>query len=291
MFSTFKQRLLLAVYIFVILSIPVGAYLASQTKNVNSKAAEGSALSAKATPRPTLSPAKELLKTSETKAALSTPSPSSQPTQETSSPTIATSFGPTLALKATLEGRPATNQATKLFVGILEGTTLSANPKFLLSFSVDLPANGAYSNLSLAGLQSGTQYTALLKGASQIATATSFTMSPTVTNLSNGEGITMLTGDLNEDNVINSADLAIIQKAYGSNSKSVNWNENADLNKDGVVNSFDLGIVSKNLGQTGASGTWTSPIPKVATKSASLTPSAVGSPGDQSSGYWLWLPK
>lgn len=292
MFSTFKQRLLLGIYIFLILSIPVGAYLASQTKNVNSKASEGSALSAKATPRPTLSPAKELLKNSEKKALTSNPSPTSEPSPEPSSPTIATSFGPTLSLKATLEGRPTTNQATKLFVGILEGTTLPANPKFLLSFSIDLPANGSYSNLSLAGLQSGTQYTALLKGATQIAAASTFTMSPTVTNLNEGQAVSMLTGDLNDDNVINSVDLSLIQKAYGSNPSSGNWNENADLNKDGVVNSFDLAIVSKNLGQIGASGAWTSPIPKVATPSAAINQVLpVGSVDGSSQGYWLWIPK
>ncbi len=295
MFSTFKQRLLLGLYIFIILSIPVGAYLASETKNLKSSASEGSALNAKATPRPTLSPKKELLKNSETKALLSSPSPSSQPTPEPSSPTIATSFGPTLALKAVLEGRPANNQTTKLFVGIIEGTTLPANPKFLLSFSVDLPANGSYSNLSLAGLQAGTKYTALLKGAAQIAAASIFTMSPTVTNLNEGEAVNMLTGDLNEDNIINSTDISIIQKAYGSNSKSANWNENADLNKDGVVNAFDLGIISKNLGQVGASGAWTSPIP-TATPSASLNNSSgVGGPVLRSPqggvGYWIWIPK
>lgn len=293
MFSTFKQRLLLGMYIFIILSIPVGAYLASEAKVFKSKASEDNTVSVKATPRPTLSPAKKLLQDSESMVA-SNPSPTPQPSPEASSPTIAKSFGPTLSLKATMEGRPAGNQTTKLFVGIYEGATISSNPKFLLSFSVELPIDGTYSNLSLAGLTAGSKYTALLKGQQQIATSSAFTMSPTVTNLNDGQPISMLSGDLNEDNVINSADFSIAQKANGATSKSANWNGTADLNKDGVVNIFDLSIITKNLGQIGASGAWTSPIPKVATPSASLNNSSaypVGSLENGSAGYWMWIPK
>lgn len=267
MFSTFKQRLLVGVYIFIILSIPVGAYLASQTQVFKSKAAETKTVS-KSTPKssakPSLKPAKELLSLSESNTL-------PQATPEPSSPTIANSFGPTLSLKTTLEGKPKDNQATKLFVGIVEGN-LSSNPKFLLSFSVDLGKDGSFNNLSLAGLSPGTKYTALLKGKAQIATSSSFVMSPTVTNLNDGQPLNMLTGDLNEDNAVTTADLSIAQSG----------NKLADFNLDGVVNTFDLAIIIKNLGQVGASGTWTSPLPKVASKSASLTPT-IG-------GYWLWIP-
>lgn len=295
MFSSFKQRLLLGIYIFIILSIPVGAYLASEAKVFKSKASEGTALSVKATPRPTLSPAKDLLKDSESKLlSQPSPTPSTNEADVSSSPTIANSFGPTLSLKATLEGRPSGKFATKLFVGIIEGA-LTSNPKFLLTFSVDLPADGSFNNLSLAGLSVGSKYTALIKGSAQIANSASFTMSPTVTNLNDGQPLNMLSGDLNEDNVINSADFSIAQKANGATSKSANWNENADLNKDGVVNIFDLSIVNKNIGQIGASGAWTSPIPKVSTPSASLnTPFSthpVGSLESGSAGYWMWIPK
>lgn len=279
MFSTFKQRLLLGVYVFILVSIPVGAFLASQYRTtVKSSASEqkDTKLPLQVPPKPS-SAAKQLLKDSQKAVSDSNTTPSSSPSVE--SPTIATSYGPTLSLKVVLEGRPKSNQATKLFVGIAEGT-LTANPKFVLSFSVDLPASGEYANLSLAGLNPGSTYTALLKGSAQIAASASFTMSPTVTTLNNGEAVNLTSGDLNEDNVVNSADYSIAQKALGATSKSTNWNANADLNKDGIINTFDLSTITKNIGQVGASGTWTSPIPKVATPSA-------GSPG----GYWLWLPK
>lgn len=291
MFSTFKQRLLLGVYIFMIISIPVGAYLSSQYTNTKSSAQEPKRALPSSKPISKLTSAKqELLNSTQANANSTSGQPSPTPA-DSSSPTVATSFGPTLSLKATLEGRPATDQSTKLFVGIVEGV-LTSNPKFLLNFTVDLPKDGTYTNLSLAGLQPGTQYTALLKGSAQIASSVTFVMSPDITNLNNGAPINMLTGDLNQDNVINSADYAISQKAIGSTPNSANWNENADFNKDGVVNIFDLSLVSKNLGQTGASGAWTSPIPNVATPSAAIlgTTAPVGSP-EQGSGYWIWVPK
>ncbi len=272
------MRLLLGIYIFIVLSIPIASYLVSQNQTVKSRAAETNTTKKTTIPKPTPkegSGAKELLSLSETN--LESLDDSSGPAPEDSSPTIATSFGPTLSLKANLEGRPGNNQTTKLFIGIIEGS-LTSNPKFLLSFSVNLPSDGTYSNLSLAGLTVGSKYTALLKGSSQIATSSAFIMSPMVTNLNDGQPLTMLTGDLNEDNTINSADYDIIQKALGTK------NDNADFNKDSIVNTFDLAILTKNLGQKGASGAWTSPLPKVATPSASLINSAVG-------GYWIWIPK
>lgn len=290
MFSTFRQKLLLGIYIFILLSIPVGAYLASQQQTVQSRASEKKTAKplSPVTPKPATSSARQLLDAS-AKLAKGLPTVSPSPSPLPSSPTIATSYGPTLSLKVILDARPTSNQAVKLFVGILEGT-LTSNPKFLLSFSVDLPLSGQYSGLSLAGLNPGSEYTALLKGPAQIASSATFTMSPTVTNLNNGEPITLLSGDLNDDNVVNSADYSIAQKALGSSPASANWNDNADLNSDRVINTFDLAIITKNMGQIGASGAWTSPLPKVATPSAGLNGPATGSPmaGD---GYWLWLPR
>lgn len=318
MFSTFKQRLLLGIYIFIIISIPMGAYLASQTQIFKSRASEPkkTSLTTKAPPLSGTSGAQSLLDNAQSDIAnLQSKKPTPTPSPAPSSPEIAASFGPTLSLKVTLEGRPASNQATKLFVGILE-RAITSNPKFLLSFSVDLPVSGEYTNLSLAGLNPGTQYTALLKGSAQIAASSAFIMSPNVTYLNSRQAINMLTGDLNEDNVINSADYSIIQKSYGTTQQSANWNENTDFNKDGIVNSFDLAILSKNLGQTGSSGAWTSPIPKAASPSASLTSKGparsadgspvdspegsdsfevdgvpTGSPAGSSGGYWVWIPK
>lgn len=287
MFSSLRLKILLGVYLFLIISIPTGAYFLSQQTTFKSSASEAKPTSsAKSTAKPGVSAAKDLQNQSE---ALVNQNFSPSPAPDIQS-TTATSFGPTLSLKVNLEGRPADNQAGKLFVGIVEGT-ISTNPKFVLSFSVDLPASGVYSGLSLAGLTPGTQYTALLKGPSQIGSASAFTMSPSVSNLNNGEAITLLTGDLNEDNAINSSDYTIAQKALGSTKTSANWNENADFNKDGVINSLDLSFIKKNLGKIGDSGAWTSPLPQNATPSATLNSSKpIGGLPDGKQGYWIFVP-
>lgn len=276
-FSSLKMRILLGTYIFVIISIPAGAYLASEQATFKSKAQEVKPTQdpIKATPKPISKPAKQI----------SDPSPS--PTSESDSKSLlTTSFGPTLSLKVSLEGRSAGNLSGRLFVGIAEGK-ISINPKFLLSFTVNLPASGEYMGLSLAGLNPGTTYSALVKGSSQLAKAVEFVMSPTVTNLNDGEVVSLLSGDLNEDNTINTSDYSIAQKIVGLTTKSSNWNENTDINKDGIINTLDLAFITKNFGKIGDSGTWTSPLPKTATPSGSLTPQDLP---DGSQGYWLWVP-
>lgn len=284
MFSTFRRRFILGIYIFVLLSVPMGSYLVSQNQNIKSKAArEQTTTITKATPRPATSSAKDLLSTSKFNL---TSEPDNAPAP--SSASVATSFGPTLKFKANLEGRKD-DESTKMFVGIMEGQVVN-NPKFLLTFTVDLPASGEYSNLSLAGLTSGSKYTALLKGSAQIATSSAFIMSPAVTNLNSGQTINLLTGDLNDDNTVNAADYSIAQKALGSNPSSTNWNANADFNKDGTVNILDLSIITKNMGKIGDSGIWISPVPKVTSTSAAISQPAIGSPSE-AEGYWLWIPK
>lgn len=287
MFSTFQQKLLLIAYIIIILSIPTGTYLISQYQTFKSKALE---------PKPTPTPIVKVTpaaKGSRLDSALedllkATPTP-----KATSSPTVATSFGPTLSFKITIEGRPTGDFAGKVFVGMMEGVIV-ANPKFLLSFMLDVPQSGEYGNLSLAGLSPGSRYTALLKGSAQIATSSVFIMSPTESKLNSGQALNLISGDLNEDNVINTADYSITQAALNSTSGRANWNDNADFNKDGVINIFDISIILKNLGKVGDSGVWVSPVP-TATASGSLTEDAtelpVGSTGGSSSGYWLWIPK
>lgn len=301
MFLSLKQRAMMGVYVFIIVSIPIGAYLASEAQVFKSNASEN-----KATPKPTsklttLTPAQTLLKNAEKKLLSPSQSPSSEPAADSSETTTATSFGPTLSLKTIIEGRKTAEYATKLFIGIVEGI-LSENPKFLLSFTVDLPASGEYSNLSLAGLSPGSKYTALLKGSAQIATSSAFTMSPAETRLNDNQPLTLLAGDLNEDNVVNSADLTILKSVLGLTSKSTSWNKNADYNLDGIINMFDLSILSNNIGKVGASGIWTSSIPQTASSSASLdesakrasltSPSSIGgSVNNTSDGYWIWIPK
>lgn len=233
----------------------------------------------------------DLLQAAQDGTAL-TPSPT--PTTED-----AVLVGPTLDFKVVLEGRPLANQATKMFVGIAN-LPISDKPDYLLTFTADLPATGVYKGLSLAGLTVNSRYVAYLKGPAQIATSSAFTVTPTTSTLNpSGDPILLTSGDLNEDNVINSLDLSIAQKALSSTAKSANWNPNVDFNADGIINVLDLAIIKKHLGNTGDSGAWYSTI---STPSASPTtsgggpkPPAIGSGSQymettQPPGFWLWFP-
>lgn len=254
MFSSLKSRIFLAAYVLVLISIPVGSYLVSRQQTLTSKASQPKQIKPAQTPAPASSPK-------------SSPKSFSSPEPTT---TTTTAFGPTLSGKIELEGRPKTNQAGKLFVGILEN--LVNNPTFLLSFTVDLPPTGEFSNLSLAGLLSGRNYYAVLKGEAQIATSSAFALSPTVTRLNNAAVLNLLSGDLNDDNAVTAADFDLAKASFGKNGL-------ADLNKDGVINLLDLSLIQKNMGKVGATGVWVSPQPKTATPSGAVN-----------QGYWIFVP-
>ncbi|QQG43114.1 MAG: dockerin type I repeat-containing protein [Candidatus Daviesbacteria bacterium] len=281
MFQTTKYKIILAVYVFLILSIPLGAYMASQQQNVSSKASDKK-VTKQATNSANLS-ALDALKNLSQKVATSSSldSDSGLTKIEESTSSSAISFGPTLNLKLILEGRPPNNQTAKVFVGIAEGSPVNS-PKYLLSFTIDLPASGLFSGLSMAGLTTGTGYSAYIKGPAQIATSSAFTLNPSATDLNSGQALTLLSGDLNDDNSINSADFAIAKGLYGTTTTSNNWNDNVDLNKDGIINSADLAYIIKNLGTTGQSGVWQS------TPTGGL--SQGGPEASRSGGYWLWMP-
>ena len=281
MFSTLKQKLLLGVFVFLILSIPVGAYLASQRQNPNISAKQDK------------SPVTKLRESTQSASSLLGGQPTTTtPTPKSSSSTQATSFGPTMELKLLLEGRPIGKMASKIFIGIADATSRT-NLRYLLSFNIDLPNSGEFKGISLAGLTAGTSYQAVIKGPAQIATSSAFVMAATTTNLNSGQSITLITGDLNEDNVINSADYSIAKNAFGSTPPDSHWNDNVDFNRDGIVNSADISIIIRNMAKVGDSGLWVSQIP--ASGSASLdiqSPPSSSSGATQSprQGYWLWVP-
>jgi hypothetical protein len=200
--------------------------------------------------------------------------------------TTNSSNGPTLHFNLNIEGR-SVDQSTKLFVGVAQGA-VTPSPTYLLSFLVDVPASGEYSNLSISGLDMGQTYTAYFKGASQITKAVSFTTGPTVNDLGL---VGMTSGDLNDDNQINASDLDIERKLIGKTSSSQDWNQYADFNQDGVINNVDLTYVSKNQGQVGDGGPWVSSPLKNATILGIATQSGLPQEASPSGGYWLWIPK
>ncbi len=290
-------------FALVLLSIPVGFTLVKESQILGSKAAETNRKSITSTESqtskripdskeiPINSPLTDLRNTLAKNATAS--SSKAEPTP-TPVPGSNLSFGPTLNMKLNLEGRPTNKQAAKVFVGLASGN-IKTRPTYLLTFTIDLPDNGIFNGLSLAGLEVGSTYTAYLKGPSQIDAAATFTMSPSESTLQAGEVITLLSGDLNEDNTINTADYTLAKRLYGTTLQSSNWNSRADFNADNVINNYDLAYITKNFGKTGASGVWQS-SPTSSSGSAQLNlPASSGGPSSPSSstpsgGYWLFVP-
>jgi hypothetical protein len=290
-----REKIILATIIALILLIPLSSLVIAQRINSQNLASKAST---EKTPLET-SPSGSTLSSSLDELKKNLGATSDEITTDNSSSQL--SFGPTLTFSINIEGRPSTNQAAKLFLGLAQGG-ITTSPQYLLSFKVSVPSTGTPPSVSLAGLTQGTTYTAYIKGPSQIATSSSFLVRPTETNIGT---LNMISGDLNEDNIIDTQDLTIINALLGTTPNSSNWNPNADLNSDGVVNSFDRGIVQKNQGKIGAGGPWYSKISQLATPLT--TPPAIGSPSatltatdsakpsgslsEHGGGYWMWVPE
>ncbi len=288
-------------FAILLIGIPIGLFAIKQTQSLNSSASAPTPVDRRlldlnnlnGSPSAKTNPLNEIKNNSASQVKAS-PSPSTEP-----SPNATISFGPTLNLKIAIEGRLSDKHAAKVFVGIASGTP-TERPTYLLSFTVDFPNTGIFQGLSMAGLDTGETYTAFIKGPGQIATSSAFILSPSVNLLNNDSALTLISGDLNEDNIINNSDYSLEKSLFGTTAASENWNERADFNLDGVINNADLTIVRNNLGKTGAGGTWFSPPPPTATSSASLNSGTGGYTSTQSSrlmpikttgGYWLWVPQ
>lgn len=295
----FKQILIIAGFLLALISIPLSftlikntqifqsqANLEKKSTSLNQQVTKVATKSATASQEvPADSPMSDLKKLLEGAPGTSTTGTSGKPDSPTPTPEVNLAFGPTLNFKVTLEGRAAGKNAAKIFIGIASGGA-TTKPTYILTFTVDVPDSGSFSGLSLAGLNPGSSYTAYVKGPAQIDSASTFSMGPTESSLNNGQAITLLSGDLNEDNTINSADYTIAKSLYGSTSASSNWNSRADFNLDKLINNLDLAYVIKNFGKTGSSSIWYSSTP---TATSSGTPAASSS-GSPAGGYWLWIP-
>ncbi len=274
-----RQILMLGGFIFILILIPVGSLVLSQKLKVDAPPAPKPVTRTIDTTKTVTTEKKptNLDSIKDLSATLANDSASS------SGSVVNLSLGPTLNFTLALEGRAKTDQGAKVFVGIASGNPV-ASPQYLLSFTVDLPSSGTFKGLSLAGLNIGSQYTAYIKGPSHIASSSAFLLNPNETTLNSGEAITLLAGDLNEDNQVTSSDYQIVVGLFSTTPKSTNWNTRADINNDEVVNSADLAYVIKNLGKSGTSGTW------ISTPTASSSAQRQTGIGGESSGYWLWVP-
>jgi hypothetical protein len=66
-----------------------------------------------------------------------------------------------------------------------------------------------------------------------------------------GLSLTLVAGDINNDNSVNILDLGLLADAFNSTPTDPNWNANADLNADGQVDITDLGLLADGFGRKG----------------------------------------
>lgn len=296
-----KQIIALVGFILILVSIPLASLLVKQTQIFKSSASgaktqnttkpannSSSQLTKALEEVPANSPLNDLKKLLEesTSSGEGTPSGSTPDLTPSPTPAVNITFGPTLNMKISIEGRPTGKQAAKVFIGLASGTATN-KPSYTLTYTIDFPDSGEFKGMSLAGLTPGSTYTAYVKGPSQIDSASTFVMGPTETNLNNDQALLLLSGDLNEDNTINSLDYDIAKNLYGVTPTWSTWNERADINADQIINNIDISLIIKNMGKTGASSTWYSSNP-ISSPSASLNISPNN--GGPSGGYWLWMP-
>lgn len=287
---TRKQKIILGVIVVLTVLIPTGSFVISQSFNKKPEKPFDISSNFPAT-SPMEVPKDDPFSRLRGEIDDVTASPNPINVQASSSESATLLLSPSLSFKINLEGRPVSNQAARVFLGIASGSATN-NPKYLLSFLINVPESGVYKDLNLAGLEQGNTYTAYLKGPSQIATSSTFVAKTAPTDI----GIlSMLTGDINDDNVINTNDSNILKAALGAVLGSAKWSANLDFNLDQRINSLDLSLVTKNINKIGSSGPWMSGIPpasKSASLSGSLNPDTGGpdnTPKD-GTGYWIWVP-
>lgn len=66
-----------------------------------------------------------------------------------------------------------------------------------------------------------------------------------------GVNLSLINGDVDDDNEVTLVDFGLVSFAFGSIEGDPNWLAEADLNRDGEVNLVDVSIVSANFGQAG----------------------------------------
>jgi Xaa-Pro aminopeptidase len=62
---------------------------------------------------------------------------------------------------------------------------------------------------------------------------------------------TLLEGDADNDNDVDAADASLLNRAFGTVPGNANWDPRADLNEDDVVNATDMALLAASFGRSG----------------------------------------
>ena len=143
---------------------------------------------------------------------------------------------------ATWQGRPAQPsplQQLPITVTLKMGTTE-------INFPPTTTDSRGYLSLSTGELPPGT-YSWRAKGSKYLANAGTLTIPATQLEI----GL-MRAGDSNNDNLVNAADLAIMQPAFGRTIGNTRYDDRAEFTGDEIINVLDFMLLRGNFGQGGA---------------------------------------
>jgi lysophospholipase L1-like esterase len=120
--------------------------------------------------------------------------------------------------------------------------TPASGPPTTVTASID--ATGAF---AFTGVAPGA-YTVHIKGAKWLQRDLQVVVQGTSAATAS---VTLLSGDVNNDNVVDLSDFSELAAAFGAASGDSNWDANADLNCDGLVDLTDFGLLAANFGLQG----------------------------------------
>lgn len=104
-------------------------------------------------------------------------------------------------------------------------------------------SDSEYASYSMTGVHSG-EYIAETKRPGYLTYYKKISLTDNAVDLGS---VTLIPGDVNGDNVVNSADATIISNLLGTEYGNENYSVFADINGDKIINSADLSLVNANL--------------------------------------------
>ncbi|MFL5731609.1 MAG: dockerin type I domain-containing protein, partial [Chloroflexia bacterium] len=151
--------------------------------------------------------------------------------------------GNTLTGHITTQGRPTQPNGLQSVPVTLTLRLASGGPDNEYSATTD--ASGFFTvSVPTTGI-----YNWRVKGQQTLATAGSVTISP---GLNSQEMGLQLTGDANNDNVVNASDFAILKNSFGKSQGQLGYDARSDFTGDQVVNALDFTLLRGNFGTAGA---------------------------------------
>jgi hypothetical protein len=125
-------------------------------------------------------------------------------------------------------------------------TVGGASPYSYQWYLNDSPVSGATSNNWTFALEPSGNYST---GTYSVHLNVTDSMGNTANSNQASVTVSSLFGDLNNDSKVDTKDVSVVARAFGSSPNGPRWNIQADVNQDGKVDIKDIALVAKHFGQ------------------------------------------